>query len=40
MLGVSWISIKGAAVIRGGIDYTKLFGKQWLFGNFNRGKFG
>lgn len=39
MLGVSWVSIKGAAVIRGGIDYTKLFGKQWLFGNFNRGKF-
>jgi hypothetical protein len=39
MLGVSWVSIKGAAVIRGGIDYSNLFGKQWLFWNFNRGKF-
>ena len=34
MLHTNWISIRGASVIRGGIDYTKVFGKIFLFDNF------
>jgi len=34
MLQQHWISIRGAAVTRGGIDYMKVFGKIYLFNNF------
>jgi hypothetical protein len=34
MLEQNWVSIRGAAVTRGGIDYTKVFGKIYLFDNF------
>jgi hypothetical protein len=34
MLHTNWISIRGASVIRGGIDYSKVFGKIFLFDNF------
>ena len=34
MLQQNWISIRGAAVTRGGIDYSKVLGKIYLFNNF------
>jgi len=34
MLRQSWISIRGAAVTRGGIDYGKIFRKIYLIDNF------
>lgn len=34
MLQQHWISIRGAAVSRGGIDYSKVLGKIYLFNNF------
>lgn len=34
MLAQNWISIRGAAVTRGGIDYSKMLGKIFLFNNF------
>jgi hypothetical protein len=33
MLQQRWISIRGAAVTRGGIDYGKVLGKIYLFNN-------
>jgi len=34
MLQQQWISIRGAGVTRGGIDYSKILGKIYLFNNF------
>lgn len=34
MLRTNWISFRGASVTRGGIDYSKVFGKIFLFDNF------
>jgi hypothetical protein len=37
MLRQSWVSIRGAAVTRGGIDYGKIFRKIYLMDNFCNG---
>jgi hypothetical protein len=34
MLQQQWISVRGAGVTRGGIDYSKILGKIYLFNNF------
>ena len=34
MLTQNWVSIRGAGITRGGIDYGKLIGKIFLFHNF------
>jgi hypothetical protein len=34
MISTKWVSIRGASVIRGGIDYNNVFGKIFLFNNF------
>lgn len=35
MLTQNWVSIRGAGITRGGIDYSKLLGKIFLFDNFH-----
>jgi hypothetical protein len=37
MFKQKWISIRGAAVTRGGIDYSKVFSKIFLCNNFSKG---
>jgi hypothetical protein len=39
MLKQNWISIRGAAVVRGGIDYSTFLGKIYLFNNFHNTSF-